>query len=106
MSRLNDDRFQGILLALALTFLLAYVYIRLRRTKSHAVASAIFENTKSIVEQEDPLEAYYAINPLSDFEWESTPPIKLRPFKPNYHLTMGECLNRPHTEIVSTGNAD
>ena len=25
-----------------------------------------------------------------DFDWKTTEPLKLRPFKPKYHLTMGE----------------
>lgn len=35
-------------------------------------------------------EAYYAITPLRDFDWRETKPIKIRPFKPKYHLTMGQ----------------
>jgi len=27
--------------------------------------------------------------PLKDFDWKTTEPLKLRPFKPKYHLTMG-----------------
>ncbi|OMP81850.1 hypothetical protein BK809_0006159 [Diplodia seriata] len=33
-------------------------------------------------------EAYYAITPLRTFDWRETKPIKIRPFKPRYHLTM------------------
>jgi hypothetical protein len=29
------------------------------------------------------------IEPLPDFDWIATPPTKLRPFKPQYHITMG-----------------
>lgn len=32
-----------------------------------------------------------AIEPLADFDWRATPPTKLRPFKPIYHITMGKC---------------
>ena len=35
-------------------------------------------------------EAYYAITPLRTFDWRETKPIKIRPFKPRYHLTMGQ----------------
>lgn len=32
---------------------------------------------------------YDAIEPLDDFDWTTTPPIKVWPFKPKYHMTMG-----------------
>lgn len=32
---------------------------------------------------------YPHVTPLSSFDWSSTSPLKLRPFKPRYHLTMG-----------------
>lgn len=41
------------------------------------------------IEQDDALKAYQDIEPLTEFDWQSTPPMKLRPFKPKYHLTMG-----------------
>ena len=28
-----------------------------------------------------------------DFDWKSTEPLQLRPFRPKYHLTMGESAN-------------
>ena len=40
--------------------------------------------------ERDARAAYEDIEPLHDFDWSSTPPLKLRPFKPKYHLTMGE----------------
>ncbi|KAH7364131.1 hypothetical protein BKA65DRAFT_130158 [Rhexocercosporidium sp. MPI-PUGE-AT-0058] len=30
----------------------------------------------------------FKIDPLPDFDWRTTPPLKVRPFKPKYHLTM------------------
>lgn len=33
---------------------------------------------------------YEAIEPLQDFDWSTTPPIRNAPLKPKYHLTMGE----------------
>ncbi|KAF5878741.1 uncharacterized protein Bfra_000908 [Botrytis fragariae] len=33
-----------------------------------------------------------SITPLSDFDWRTTEPLKLRPFKPVYHMTMGTKL--------------
>jgi hypothetical protein len=34
-------------------------------------------------------DAYYNIEPLSGFDLETEEPIKARPFKPKYHMTMG-----------------
>lgn len=31
---------------------------------------------------------YPPIEPLPDFDWKTKEPIKIRPFKPKYHLTM------------------
>ena len=92
MSFLSDGN-THILLALAFALLLAFVYTRLRRAGRDAVAPSIVENAKGSVEQDDPLASYHAIDHLPDFDWKSTPPIKIRPFKPKYHLTMGECSN-------------
>lgn len=30
------------------------------------------------------------IEPLRSFDWQSTQPLKFRPFKPIYHMTMGK----------------
>jgi hypothetical protein len=34
-------------------------------------------------------EAYYAIDALPDLELDKEEPLKLRPFKPKFHMTMG-----------------
>jgi len=42
------------------------------------------------------------VEPLPNFDWKTTEPIKLRPFKPKYNLTMGLCFvlhSPPTTEI-------
>lgn len=31
------------------------------------------------------------IEPLTSFDWENTAPLKFRPFKPIYFITMGRC---------------
>ncbi|KAJ9295423.1 hypothetical protein DTO271G3_5879 [Paecilomyces variotii] len=36
-----------------------------------------------------PASNFPPIEPLEDFNWETTEPLKFRPFKPKYHLTMG-----------------
>lgn len=35
------------------------------------------------------LNEYNDIEPLDEFNWQETEHVKLRPFKPIYHLTMG-----------------
>jgi hypothetical protein len=36
-----------------------------------------------------------SIEEQEDFDWKITEPLQFRPFKPKYHLTMGECLSFP-----------
>ncbi|EAW09739.1 heme-dependent oxidative N-demethylase family protein [Aspergillus clavatus NRRL 1] len=36
----------------------------------------------------DPYRGYPPIDPLPDFDWQTTEPLVFRPFKPKYHLTM------------------
>lgn len=40
--------------------------------------------------EEDASKMYEEIEPLTQLDWQSTPPMKLRLFKPKYHLTMGK----------------
>ncbi|OOO10232.1 Protein of unknown function DUF3445 [Aspergillus oryzae] len=42
---------------------------------------------------------YPPIEPLPDFNWEATEPLKFRPFKPKYHLTMALSNLDPSTLI-------
>lgn len=74
-------------LASAVVLWLVYRYVTIHRSTNAAVSQS--SETKNASKQEDPLRAYRNIEPLHDFDWESTPPMKLRPFKPKYHLTMG-----------------
>ena len=36
-----------------------------------------------------PAPEFPTIESLEGFDWKTTEPIKIRPFKPKYHLTMG-----------------
>ncbi|KAF2761161.1 hypothetical protein EJ05DRAFT_497719 [Pseudovirgaria hyperparasitica] len=46
-------------------------------------------NVQSTKNNGDPcIASYQDIEPLSNFDWRTTEPIKLRPFKPKFHLTM------------------
>jgi hypothetical protein len=75
-------------LVLATVLRLLYRYLQHRRTS--ITAKSLSNDGKNAAEQEDPLAAYDAIEPLKDFDWKTKPPLKLRPFKPRYHLTMGK----------------
>lgn len=37
---------------------------------------------------EEHLDDYPSVEPLLEFDWKETKPIKIRPFKPKYNLTM------------------
>lgn len=47
--------------------------------------------------------AYYSIEPLSDFDLETTEPLQLRPFKPKYHMTMA-LENTTLSDLVTMDN--
>ncbi len=38
------------------------------------------------------------IEPLPDFDWQATPPLQLRPFKPTYNITMGVFIHQYSTK--------
>lgn len=76
------------LLASAAVLWLIHRYVAYRRGIDTSIPPS--NEKKNASEQDDPLRAYRDIEPLHDFDWESTPPVKLRPFKPKYHLTMGK----------------
>ncbi|KAL2179347.1 uncharacterized protein P884DRAFT_238527 [Thermothelomyces heterothallicus CBS 202.75] len=44
------------------------------------------------------------IEPLDDFVWDATPPLKLRPIKPTYHITMALQNSTPADLIVMDRN--
>ncbi|KAF2500386.1 hypothetical protein BU16DRAFT_556854 [Lophium mytilinum] len=45
-------------------------------------------------------DVYNKIEPLSDFKWQTTEPLQIRPFKPRYHLTMA-LQNTTMSELVA-----
>ncbi|GAB1317384.1 hypothetical protein MFIFM68171_07594 [Madurella fahalii] len=45
-----------------------------------------------------------SIEPLADFDWKATPPMKLRPFKPTYHITMALQNSTPSDLILIDSN--
>jgi hypothetical protein len=88
-----------VLLVSATVLWLVYRYLQHRRAADKA--EALSDDGKNAAEQEDPLAAYDAIEPLKDFDWKTTPPLKLRPFKPKYHLTMGERHSSQYMYLLS-----
>lgn len=54
------------------------------RRQVSIMGSSVVKLGKSLPEK-----GYPEIEPLSDFRWQNTPPLKLRPFQPKYNLTMG-----------------
>lgn len=48
------------------------------------------DQAKSSTGEDKEVDPYHSLEPLQDFDWSSTEPIKIRPFKPKYHLTMGK----------------
>jgi hypothetical protein len=80
------------------------VYRYLQHGRATNKAGSLSNDDKNAAEQEDPLAAYDAIEPLNDFDWKTTPPLKLRPFKPKYHLTMGK--NRSNETIPANAVTD
>lgn len=79
------------LLALVAVLWLLFRYVQQNRMRDRVHTPVDSKTSTTINENGDALAAYQNIEPLSDFDWASTPPIKIRPFKPKYHLTMGMC---------------
>ncbi|KAF7596466.1 hypothetical protein BBP40_001773 [Aspergillus hancockii] len=55
--------------------------------------------TPNSVLQYEVQKGYPSIEPLPDFNWETTEPLKFRPFKPKYNLTMALSTLDPSTLI-------
>ena len=54
-------------------------------------------------EKNTPIDPYQDIEPLPNFDWQTTTPLKIRPFKPKYHLTMA-LENCPLSELIANDN--
>lgn len=67
-------------LGLVFSLLLFLNFLR----KSISPASSSSSDTDSGVVRA----SYPPIEPLQDFDWRTKEPVKIRPFKPKYHLTM------------------
>jgi len=58
-----------------------------------------YSQANRLPEKEPPRDPYQDIEPLRDLDWTTKPPIKIRPFKPKYHLTMA-LENCPLSELI------
>jgi hypothetical protein len=47
----------------------------------------------------EPAPGFPEVEPLDDFDWKTTEPLQIRPFKPKYNLTMGTPPSRPFPNI-------
>lgn len=75
---------QLLLVSVAAVAVITWRYLSNRGTKPQPVSPVKLDEKKN-------REPYDAIEPMpGDADWATTPPIKLRPFKPKYHMTMGE----------------
>lgn len=70
--------------AMFLCVCLASSIILFRAKQKNASKSQVLPISK---EKDEPT-AYPPVKPLPDFDWEQKEPLKLRPFKPKYNLTM------------------
>ncbi|KAJ0426059.1 hypothetical protein BJY00DRAFT_123923 [Aspergillus carlsbadensis] len=57
-----------------------------------------YSNEKMTENAQEP-SSYPPITPLLGFNWEATPPLVIRPFKPKYHLTMAISTLEP-SELI------
>ncbi|KAF2111707.1 hypothetical protein BDV96DRAFT_551399 [Lophiotrema nucula] len=89
-----------VFLVLGLAF---YIYRRRRnvnKVKAPSSYSTPPTPTKDATYSE---ESYHQIEPLTDFNLAATEPIKIRPFKPKYHLTMA-LENTTMSDLVAMDN--
>ena len=47
------------------------------------------DDLASTNEKEQAIDPYEDIEPLKNFDWSTTTPMRIRPFKSKYHITMG-----------------
>ncbi|KAL2854844.1 hypothetical protein BJY01DRAFT_243496 [Aspergillus pseudoustus] len=71
-------------------------YNKFKHAYSTHPATTTYQNEKQRAPEPD---SYPPIAPLSNFNWETTPPIAIRPFKPKYHLTMAISTLNP-SELI------
>ncbi|KAE8373372.1 hypothetical protein BDV26DRAFT_69155 [Aspergillus bertholletiae] len=67
------------------SFISSFLLLLVTRQKRSPSTGRVASDGQDVVE---PKNCYPPVEPLPDFDWKTKEPIKLRPFKPKYHLTM------------------
>ncbi|XP_014555037.1 hypothetical protein COCVIDRAFT_27947 [Bipolaris victoriae FI3] len=93
MNQLTADHFVGLLPWFLLLVLSIVLYFWNSKRPGQSIGGKqnvqpVTSGEKNPSGKEHSEEAYYSIEPLSDFDLEKTEPLQLRPFKPKYHMTM------------------
>ncbi|WPA99291.1 uncharacterized protein RHO25_003908 [Cercospora beticola] len=90
---------------LCLLFLsgLTYLIFRHARKSTLATSSSRHNHNGDTISNINTKDPYLDIQPLPNFDWKSTPPIRNSPLKPKYHLTMA-LENITLSEIVEMDN--
>ncbi|KAJ6266118.1 hypothetical protein PSV08DRAFT_405393 [Bipolaris maydis] len=108
MNQLTADHLVGMLPWFLLLVLSIVLYAWNRKRPGQSIrgkqnAQSITSVEKNPFEKEHSEAAYYSIEPLSDFDLETTEPLQLRPFKPKYHMTMA-LENTTLSDLVAMDN--
>jgi hypothetical protein len=97
-SRFSFDRrnMDASILIFPLCGLILYILWRVFQSGSSTASSTGTLQTQHI-QDEKKRDQYLDIQPLHDFDWQTTSPIRNASLKPKFHLTMGNTLRlRPH----------
>lgn len=68
------------------SFISSFLFYIATRQKKNQFTDRIASNDQDAVKPN----SYPPVEPLPDFDWKTKEPIKIRPFKPKYHLTMSK----------------
>jgi hypothetical protein len=81
-----------LLALILLASILVVATARRRRNVNFSQSNGLSAKAPTEVKDDNPSDGNGSkptIEPLPDFDWQATPPTKLRPFKPTYNITMG-----------------
>lgn len=79
-------------LVLGIAAIVTYTLIRIWRRSESRSSGREARKATPVNEEACETDPYSSITPLEDFDWRETEPLKFRPFKPKYHLTMGNAF--------------
>ena len=57
--------------------------------QSQRQSEKTLDDLASTNEKVEAIDPYEDIEPLKNFDWSTTTPMRIRPFKSKYHITMG-----------------